>query len=111
MVDKDLLQRSEQMDLLFAPLGKYAPKRRLVWVDYKKNGIDMHVSLAFYSLYGMTDEAIVAEMIRDFARQGKKIGSIVEVDPDGELVGWLYIEPGYFGECVREAIELRKKGE
>lgn len=61
--DENLLEKSEIMDTLLSPFGENAPKKRLLVIDYKEQGVDKHINLAAYQYKGMTDQDLISSLI------------------------------------------------
>lgn len=108
--DENLLEKSEIMDTLLSPFGENAPKKRLLVVDYKEQGVDKHINLAAYQYKGMTDQDLISSLIIEYAKQDKLVMSVGEVDSNCQPVQQLYLAPGYLKECMEEIMKFFKKG-
>lgn len=109
--DKNLLYSSEIMDTLLKPFGGVAPKKRLLQIDYKENSIDKNISVAVYQNVGMSDEVMIAELVKVYAQQNKIISSIVEVNQNSQFMGVIYMTPEFLEECMTEALKIfHRKG-
>lgn len=104
--DKNLLHSSEIMDTLFKPFGTYAPKKRMLQVDYKENGVDKNISLVVYQNVGTTDKQIIAELVRVYTEDHKEVYSIVEINEKMQVIGVLYASQ----EMLEKMFRLWKKG-
>lgn len=105
--DKDLMHRSETFDTMLHALGGSMPKKRLLQIDYKENGIDKHVSVAVYRHEPVADDkSLIQEIQNEYAKQGKKVSAIVEMDELGQPKAMLYVAPGFLEECMKETINI-----
>lgn len=108
--DRNLLEKSEIMGTLLSPFGENAPKKRLLVVDYKEQGVDKHINLAAYQYKGMTDQDLTSSLIIEYAKQDKLVMSVVEVDSNCQPVQQLYLAPGYLKECMEEIKNFLEEG-
>lgn len=109
--DKDLLHRSETFDKILGSLGGNTPKKRLLQIDYKENGIDKHVSVAAYQHEPVADDkSLVNGIQKEYAKQGKKVSAIMEMGGSGQPESILYIAPGFMDECIADAVKFFRKG-
>ena len=104
--DKKLLERSKMFDAIGSRLGDLAPRKRLLMVDYKEKGRDMHQSLMLCQPPEMDDTQMVNSIKRYFEDQGRTVSSIVDVDDNGCMIAPLYTCPGFLEECRQDAEKL-----
>lgn len=100
--DRNLLHNSEIMDALLGPLGDGVPVKRLLVVDYKRNGADENISVVVYQFRGMSDADLVGNLITEFMRKGEDVCSIMELDRKCQPLRQMYLKPGYLEECLME---------
>lgn len=100
--DNNLLYQSEIMDTLLSPFGENAPKKILLVVDYQENRVNKNVDLVLYQYKGTEINAIICNLILEYAEGGKIITSIIEVDNNGSPMTHLYIAPSYLKEFIKE---------
>lgn len=105
---KELLKRSEAWDKLYSALGRYAPEKRLLHVDYKEKGRDMNRSHILYQPLGVSDGDMIASLMRAYDARGCTVSGIVEVDGQCRIAAIHYVRPGFLEECVQDLAEMAK---
>lgn len=108
--DKKLLKQAKVWEGWYSALGECAPRKRLLQVDYKEKGQDMHQSLALYQPPDMSDEEMIAAITQCFEEQRRTVSAIVEVDDKGYMTAPLYACPGFLEECREYMIKMFQKG-
>lgn len=96
--DENLLYGSKIIDTLFKSFGECAPKKRIMCIDYKENGIDKNISVAAYQIMGMSDKVMIMELVKVYSEQNKIVSCITEVNEKSQFIGVLYITPECFTE-------------
>ncbi len=80
----DLLSYAQVFKMMVAPLGDYAPRGRLLSVDYKnQDGVDCSQDIAVGQAPGMTDERLVKLIQEQYAGMGFTVSAIIEVIEEG----------------------------
>lgn len=98
----DLLSYAQVFKMMVAPLGGYAPRCRLLSVDYKnQDGVDCSQDIAVGQAPGMTDERLVKLIQEQYAGMGFTVSAIIEVIEEGTPRA-LYIKPGFLEEDMME---------
>lgn len=101
-MDDSFSRVNQMMDMLFEPLGDYAPRRRQLLVDYKdRSGMDFHQDLVTWHNRRATDEALVQSVREALAGKGHTLTALWEIIGGGRIKS-LYMTPGYLEESLRE---------
>lgn len=100
--NSDLLKYAQVFKIVAAPLGDYAPRCRLLSVDYKnQNGVDCSQDIAVGANRDMDDERLVELVREQYAGMGFNVSAIAEVSEAGTPHA-LYIKPGFLEEGMME---------
>lgn len=97
----DLLAYAQVFNALMAPLGDYAPRLRMLTVDYKNQaGVDCCQDITFAQTANVTDQRLVETVKEQYTGLGFTASAITEViKADVGLVpNFLYIRPGFLSE-------------
>ena len=103
---KALLGQSETLDMIYSRLGAYAPRKRLLHVDYKEKGRDMNRSHVLYQPPGVSDGEIVASLMGTYKERGCTVSAIIEVDDSLRMIGVHYVRPGFLEECRQDMMKM-----
>ena len=91
------------MDMICAPLGDYAPKKRRIGIDFKgPQGEDRHLYTFVYCDRRMTDKMVVQAIRDQLISESSKLSAICEVMDDG-AGRCLYCAPGFLEESMRDS--------
>ena len=104
--DETLLKYAQVFPILTAPMGDYAPRLRLISVDYKdRNGTDCRQDSAALQNPKTTDEQLV-ELVRErYTSMGCGVSAISELilEKDRAIGRCLYAKPGFLEESMTAA--------
>ena len=101
----DLLKYARVFKIMTAPLGDYAPRCRLLSIDYKnQSGVDCSQDIAIGQNPNMTDERLVELVQEQYTNKGFNVSAITEVIEEdcGIIPRVLYIKPGFLQEDMIE---------
>lgn len=100
--NSDLLKYAQVFKIMTAPMGDYAPRCRLLSIDYKnQNGADCSQDIAIGQAPGMTDERMVELVREQYAGVGLNVSAIIEVTDTG-APHVLYIKRSFLEEDMTE---------
>jgi len=103
--DASLLNYAQVFQVMAAPLGGYAPRLRLLAVDYKdRDGVDFRQDNAVHQNPDMTDERMVELVREQYARMGVSVSAITElvIAEDMASCRCLWARPGFLEETIRD---------
>lgn len=96
----DLLAYAQAFKAMTAPLGDYAPKCRLLLVDYKDgSGADYSQEIAVGTHAHTSDKRLVRLVMEQYAGMGLTVSAITEMSDTPRP---LYIRPGFLEECMAD---------
>lgn len=104
--NRELLKKSEAWDKLYSVLGKDAPRKRLLHVDYKEKRQDMNRSHVLYQPPGVSDKQMIASLMQMYGERGCTVSGIIEVDGQCRVTAVHYVRPGFLEECVQDLAEI-----
>lgn len=108
---RELLKKSEAWDELYSVLGKDAPRKRLLHVDYKERGRDMNRSHVLYQPLGVSDEQMIASLMQTYEERGCTVSGIIEIDSQCRVTAVHYVRPGFLEECVQDLAQMAERKE
>ncbi len=103
--DANLLRYAQVFKIMTAALGGYAPRLRLLVVDYKdQNGVDCCQDSVVHQNSGMSDERMVELVREQYTGVGVTVSAITELvmTEDMAIPRCLWWRPGFLEETIRD---------
>ena len=90
-MDSDkFLQAAAFFDDLMSPLGDYAPKKRILVVDFKgPNGLDYNQSFIAWQPRGMDNDALIRSVRQEIEKAGNVVSCISEIVTNAVIIQYI----------------------